>query len=62
MLGMPGLRQVRIFCSVDDVNVGDVIIAGAAEWLDRCMLIERQIVRKKESSHELTCLVPLSTL
>jgi len=42
LLGMPGLRQVRIFCSVNDVMVRDVIIAGAAEWFDRCMLIERQ--------------------
>jgi hypothetical protein len=46
LLGMPGLRQARIFCSVDDVTVRDVIIAGAAEWLDRCMLIDRQNVRK----------------
>ena len=41
MLGMPGLRQVRIFCSVDDVVFRHVIIARATEWLDRCMLIER---------------------
>jgi hypothetical protein len=46
LLGMPGLRQARIFCSVDDVTVRDVIIAGAAEWLDRCMLIGRQNVRR----------------
>ena len=46
LLGMPGLRQLRILCSVDDITFRDVIIVGAAEWLDRCMLRERQKCKK----------------
>jgi hypothetical protein len=40
LFGMPGLWQVRVFCSVDDVVIRNVIIAGAAEWLDGRMLIK----------------------
>jgi hypothetical protein len=62
LLGMPGLRQVRVFRCVDDVVFRHIIIARPAEWLDRRMLIECQNARKEEEYHQPTCPVPFSTL
>jgi hypothetical protein len=64
LLGMPGLRQVRVFRSVDDVVIRHVIIARATEWLDRCMLIEHQKCKKGREDRRTysTCPVPFSTL
>ncbi len=59
---MPGLRQVRVFCGVDDVVFRNIIIASAAEWLHRCMLIERQIREMEIDVTKPTCPVPFSTL
>ena len=62
LLGMPGLRQVGVLRSVDDVVFRHVIIPRVAEWLDRCMLIKCQKARKEEEVDEPTCPVPFSTL
>jgi len=48
LLGVPGLWQLGVFCSVDDVLFRHVIIAGVAKWLDRCVLIEPSSARKEK--------------
>jgi hypothetical protein len=50
-------RVAQVFRSVDNVVLRHVIIARAAEWLDRCTLIEVKSARKgrKETTNVHAC-------
>jgi hypothetical protein len=54
---VPGLRQLGVFCGVDNVIFRHVIIARVAERLDRCMLFERASNPRKRGKRAVTTYV-----